>query len=242
MKISRILFVLAGIGLVAFGAKLLIKPKPFLYAGTLETTRIDLSMQLPSRIASVLVQEGDFIHPGQLLIELSCEDFKIASQYLNQNYARSRKLLSTGTLSQDDFDQIQNRKEEADLRLKWCSISSPIQGTVLNRYHEPGEWAPVGTKLLTLANLEDIWTYIFVAQPKIAELKVGMTVRGSLPEMPGKLFSGKIIKINSEAEFTPKNIQTESERTRLVYGIKISFSDSNIDQILKPGMTIEVQL
>jgi len=64
-------------------------------------------------------------------------------------------------------------------------------------------------------------------------------VEGLLPEMPGKRFPGRIALLRDEAEFTPKNVQTRSERTRLVYGVKLVFP--NPDGILKPGMTIEVK-
>jgi HlyD family secretion protein len=62
-------------------------------------------------------------------------------------------------------------------------------------------------------------------------------VQATLPEMDDKKFSGVIEFINPEAEFTPKNVQTRDERTRLVYGVKIRFE--NKDGILKPGMTLE---
>ena len=55
-----------------------------------------------------------------------------------------------------------------------------------------------------------------------------------------KPFDGQIISIRNEAEFTPKNVQTRDERTRLVYGVKVQFQ--NPTRILKPGMTIEVKL
>jgi HlyD family secretion protein len=63
-----------------------------------------------------------------------------------------------------------------------------------------------------------------------------------LPELNNREFDGKIIKINDEAEFTPKNVQTRSERERLVFGVKVSFLGANDQEILKPGMTIEVKL
>ena len=65
---------------------------------------------------------------------------------------------------------------------------------------------------------------------------------GYLPELGDRKFEGIIVKINDEAEFTPKNVQTRTERERLVFGVKISFKETNADEILKPGMTIEVQL
>ena len=112
----------------------------------------------------------------------------------------------------------------------------------MTRYREPAEWVSPGLKLLTLANIQDIWTYIYVPEPEIAKLKVGMKLVGTVPEIKDRIFEGQIVKINSEAEFTPKNVQTQSERTRLVYGVKVSFLGTNQDEILKPGMTIEMKL
>jgi HlyD family secretion protein len=140
------------------------------------------------------------------------------------------------------MDLVGNKKEDMDVRLGWCSVRSPIRGTVLSRYHEPGEWVNPGIKLLTLANIRDIWAYIYVPQPEVSKIQVGMKLKGYLPELNNREFEGKIIKINDEAEFTPKNVQTRAERTRLVFGVKISFLESNGEEILKPGMTIEVKL
>ncbi len=63
---------------------------------------------------------------------------------------------------------------------------------------------------------------------------------GFLPELNMRRFEGKISYVSDAAEFTPKNVQTREERTRLVFGIKITFS--NPDELLKPGMSIEIKL
>ena len=140
------------------------------------------------------------------------------------------------------MDQISNKKEDSDIRVDWCTIKSPIDGTVLSRYHEPGEWVTPGVKLLTLANIKDIWAYIYVPQPEVAKLLPGEKLTGYLPEMGMRAFQGTILKINDEAEFTPKNVQTRAERERLVFGVKVSFLGSNDEEVLKPGMTIEIAL
>jgi len=224
-----------------FGWKLLWKRNQFALAGTLEATKVDLSSQLASTIESVTVHEGDHVKEGQELIKLTCEDFHVASQLAKQNYDRNLKLFQVGSVSKDALDQFANRKEDTDLKLKWCSIASPITGTVLSRYHEPGEWASPGLKIITLANIRDIWTYIYVPLEDMSRLKVGDKLIGVVPEL-NREFPGRIIKINDESEFTPKNVQTRAERTRLVYGIKVSFLGANNDEILKPGMTIEITL
>jgi HlyD family secretion protein len=214
----------------------------FRFAGTLEATKVDLSSRLSSSIATVDVQEGDHVKVGQVLVTLLCDDIKVASDLANINYNRNSRLFKAGTVSQETEDQVKNKKDDADVRLSWCSEVSPIQGTVLSRYHEPGELVIPGTKLLTLANIRDIWAYIYVPQTEIAKLKPGMKLTAHLPELHDREFVGTILKINSEAEFTPKNVQTEAERSRLVFGVKVSFLGVNDEEILKPGMTVEVDL
>ncbi len=239
----KIILIAGAVAIVAgIAVKLLFFRSEFLYAGTLEATKVDLSARISSAIGAVRVQEGDHVTENQELIALTCEDVKVASELANDNFRRTVGLYRAGTASQETMDQVKNRKEDADVRLGWCSIKSPISGTVLNRYHEPGEWVNPGTKLLTLANIRDIWAYIYVPQPEVSRLQVGMKLKGYLPELNNREFDGKIIKINDEAEFTPKNVQTRSERERLVFGVKVSFLGSNEQEILKPGMTIEVKL
>jgi len=241
-KRLNIILITATAVAAAIAVRLLFFRGDFLYAGTLEATKVDLSARIASAISAVKVQEGDHVLNDQELVVLACEDVKVASVLANENYHRTVGLYHAQTASQDTMDQVKNRKDDADVRLSWCSIHSPISGTVLNRYHEPGEWVDPGTKLLTLANIRDIWAYIYVPQPDVSRLKPGMILKGYLPELNNREFDGKILKINDEAEFTPKNVQTRAERERLVFGVKVSFLGANDQEILKPGMTIEVKL
>ncbi len=215
---------------------------PFRFAGTLEATKVDLSSRLSSVIQDVSVKEGEHVKPEQIVLSLACDDLKVSSAWANENYNRTLRLFKAGSAPKEAMDDAKTKKDDADVKLSWCVLRSPISGTVLSRYHEPGEWVNPGTKILTLANVGDIWAYIYVPQPDVSKLKPGMRLTGILPELNNREFDGKILKINDEAEFTPKNVQTRSERTRLVYGVKISFLEANREEILKPGMTIEVEL
>jgi len=242
-KLIRTIFIVGAVLIAAaIAVKLEFFRDDFLYAGTLEATKVDLSARISSAIESVKVQEGDRVTENQELVVLACEDVKIAAELANENYQRTLRLFRAGTATQEALDQVKNRKDDADVRLDWCSVRSPIRGTILSRYREPGEWVNPGTKLLTLANIQDIWTYVYVPQPEVSKLQVGMKLKGYLPELNNREFDGTIIKVNDEAEFTPKNVQTRAERTRLVFGVKVSFLGSNAEEILKPGMTIEVKL
>ncbi len=234
------------IGVVVLAVGILIKitffPGNFRYAGTLEATKIDLSSQVQSRIGEIKVEEGDHVSEGQELVSLSCEDIKVAADLATINHTRALKLFQGGSGPEENLDLMKNKKEDADIKVSWCSIKSPSHGIILNRYHEPGELMMPGTKLLTMANIRDIWAYIYVPQPLVSHLKTGMKLTGFLPEMADKKYVGTILKVNDEAEFTPKNVQTRTERERLVFGVKVSFKGANEDEILKPGMTIEIEL
>jgi HlyD family secretion protein len=215
---------------------------PFLYAGTLEATKVDLSARLAAVIDQITVEEGDRVKKDEVLIVLACEDYKIAARLAQQNYDRYKPLSSQGWESKEALDQFKTKMDDADTHVQWCTIISPINGKVLSRYHEPGEWMNPGTKILTLANIQDIFAFIYVPQPFIAKLAIGQKLKCALPELNNRIFEGTIIKINDEAEFTPKNVQTQTERERLIYGVKISFLGANQEEILKPGMTVEVEL
>lgn len=212
----------------------------FLYAGTVEATYVDLSPQVTTTIASIEVREGDPVKKGDVVVRLTGEELKLAANIAERDFQRAVKLHSSGSMPQESFDRLRFKRDDALLRVSWCTLTSPIDGTVIDRYHEPGELVNPSMKLLTLADLTNIYAYVYVPQPVLAKIKLGQDVKGFIPELDMKELSGRINHIRDEAEFTPKNVQTREERTRLVYGIKISFP--NADLLLKPGMTVEVDL
>jgi HlyD family secretion protein len=242
MNKKKLAVAFAALAAIGFAVKLAFFRRPFLYAGTLDATDIDLSSRLAETIAEVVPQEGDRVTRGEVVIRLVCDDVKVEDDLATINYRRGLKLFNAGTISPDTMDQLTNRKQDADVRLSWCEIRAPLDAMTLNRYHEPGEMVNIGTKILTIANIKDIWAYIYVPMPLVAKLYPGEKLIGYLPELGMKPFVGHIWKINDEAEFTPKNVQTREERQRLIFGVKVSFLGSNEQEILKPGMTIEVAL
>ena len=177
------------------------------------------------------------VEKGQKIVVLSCEDIKIGYDLALSNYNRSRALFKSGNISAEAYDQVRSQKENLEVRSQWCDVLSPLRGTVLTKYFEEGEMVNPGAKLLTVANLADVYAYFYLPHDEIASLKIGQKIQASLPEVKDKKFPGVIEFINPEAEFTPKNVQTRDERTRLVYGVKIHFD--NPEGVLKPGMTLE---
>jgi HlyD family secretion protein len=239
MKPKIIAAVLVVIAVIA-AAVLIGRHKEFLYAGTVEATEVDLSARVTTVIDRIGVREGDTVKKGDVLVTLAGEDIRAAADNAGRDYARAQKLLRAGSMTQGDYDRQKYRADDARIRLAWLTIASPINGTVLTRYHEPGEMVMPGIKLLALADLDTVWAYIYIPQPMLAVVKAGMPVEAFIPESNMQKIAGTIVKINDEAEFTPKNVQTRTERTRLVYGVKIEFA--NVAGLLKPGMTVEVRL
>jgi HlyD family secretion protein len=216
------------------------KSRDFRYAGTVEATEVSLSPRISSTISAMAVQEGDPVRKGQVVVELGCEDLKLASEIAGRDFARAERLYKDRAVPLETFDRDRNRRDDAALKVAWCRIESPIDGTVLARLREPGEWASPGVKLLTLADLGGVYAFIYVPQTELYRLKPGQTVEAFLPETGGAARRASIAFVRSEAEFTPKNVQTRAERTRLVYGVKIMLD--NADGALKPGMPVEVRL
>lgn len=219
--------------------KFFIFKEKFYYVGTIEATKVDVSSRVSSVISDILPKEGEAILKEQLIMTLSCEDINISNQQALKDYQRAFKLFQQGSIPQENYEHLKVKYDELKLKSDWCQIKSPLSGTLLTSYRELGELVQYGTKLFTIANLNDVWANIYVPQKVLAKLKLNMQVFGYLPELDMKKFIGRISKISEESEFTPKNVQTREERTRLVYAIKISFDNS--EKILKPGMSIEVK-
>lgn len=217
-----------------------VKKRPFVFAGTLETTKVTLTSRVASDISDVFVIEGDNVSVKQPLMKMSCDVYKILARQIDSDYDRATKLLERGHLSQAEYDVLTRNKQDNDLKLSWCNVLSPINGIVVTKFRQVGEIVAPGTVLVSLANPYDIWAYFYVPYSMLHKLNVGQEVIGFLPEAENMQFLGRIIKISEQAEFTPKNVQTREERTRLVYGIKVQFE--NPDLILKSGMTIESTL
>jgi HlyD family secretion protein len=105
---------------------------------------------------------------------------------------------------------------------------------VLVKSSEVGEVVNPGTSVLTIGDIENVWLRAYVPETELGRIKWGQEVIVTTDLQPRKEYKGKISFISSQAEFTPKQIQTEKERVTLVYRIKVDLP--NRDRELKPGM------
>ena len=136
--------------------------------------------------------------------------------------------------------QARNALDMARTRLREMTILSPLDGVVLRKNLEVGELANPGVPILTLMKPSDMWVRAYVPEEEVARIKVGSPAWVSVDGYPARRFPGRITEIASEAEFTPRNVQTRKERANLVFRIKIAVD--NPEGILKPGMPADADI
>jgi HlyD family secretion protein len=122
----------------------------------------------------------------------------------------------------------------AETRLSQSTLYSPLTGLVLSKHAEPGEMLAAGAPVVTVGKMDEVWLRGYIPESELGRVKVGQAARVTVDTWPGRSFEGRISFIASEAEFTPKNVQTEKERVKLVYRIKITLPNPKGE--LKPGM------
>ena len=128
-----------------------------------------------------------------------------------------------------------------DDRIAKCRISSAVDGTVLVKYAEEGEFTTVGKPLMKVANLEDIYLRAYFTSDQLSKVNLGdeVTVTANFGGDERYDYKGRVAWISAESEFTPKSIQTKDSRANLVYAVKIAVEN---DGRLKIGLAGEVRL
>lgn len=152
-------------------------------------------------------------------------------QQLARLLAGSRK--EEVRLAQAAVDLAKTRVAQAEKAVSDCVVKSPINATVSTRTVEPGEVIAPGAPLAVLSDLTDTWLSVYVPEEKLARVKVGQKAWVRIDGDPAA-HEGTVRFVAPEAEFTPRNVQTPDERTKLVYRIKIAIP--NPQGIFKPGM------
>jgi len=150
-----------------------------------------------------------------------------------------------GTNAESKIAKAQLKQAEAVLstakiQQSYATITSPVDGVVLSLPLSVGEVASPGTALAVVGKLSALDLTIYVDEREFGKVKVGQEATISVDAFAGKRFSGKVIQIASEAEFTPQNVQTKEQRTSLVFGVIVSVE--NPDGDLKPGMPADAIL
>jgi HlyD family secretion protein len=119
-------------------------------------------------------------------------------------------------------------------------LYATVSGVVLKKNIESGEVVSPGTPVFTVGEVDDPWIKVYVKEEIIGLVKLGEKAAITVDSYPGKAYEGTVSYISSETEFTPKTVQTQEERVKLVFGVKVRVK--NINQELKPGMPADVKI
>ena len=138
-------------------------------------------------------------------------------------------------------DQARANLARSEASLANGVILAPFPGRVTVRHREPGETVSPGAPVLTLLDPEDRWVRIYVREDEIGAVQVGMAATILSDTYPDKTYPGEVAFIGSEAEFTPRNVQTTEERIKLVYPVKVRIT-GDVGFELKPGIPVDVTL
>jgi HlyD family secretion protein len=166
-----------------------------------------------------------------------------------QEHTRSKALFDRRVVSREEYDQYRTKWETAkatldgsraklktaeqstsaavavvkqtEVRIEDAVLKSPVKGRVLYRLAEPAEVVALGGKVLTLINLNDIYMEIFLPAQEAARVKVGADARIELDARPGYAAPATVSFVSPEAQFTPKQVETRSERDKLTFRVKL---------------------
>jgi len=230
-------------------------------AALIDTVQITLKLlQIDAQKAAIVSRKSS--------IQSQVAVFEEQKKSLQTNKSRTQELLKDGAATQKQLDDIQGQmnvidkqiastktqftaiSKELDVldsqkltledQLNRCSVKSPAKGTILETYAEQGELTAPGKPLFKMANLEELTLKVYVSGGQLPNVKLGQTLDVILDksEEENQILPGKVTWISSEAEFTPKIIQTKEERVKLVYAVKIAVKN---DGTLKVGMPGEIR-
>jgi HlyD family secretion protein len=138
------------------------------------------------------------------------------------------------------FKQAESQVLQLQKRIADTEVVSPISGRVSIKNMERGEIAAPGATVVTVVDLKRPWVRVFVPENKLSRVRLGMKAEILSDAFPDKVYEGVIRHIATEAEFTPKNVQTQEERVKLVYAVKVYVDNPN--QELKPGQPVDARI
>lgn len=235
------------------------------YLGYVDTTQLYLKKQqlmasrtavssrstsVPRQIASlkeqIATQKRELARFGNLVKlnaanQKQVDDIQSQLSVLEKQLAAQTELLVNNNQGiSGESTALESQIAQIEDQLLKSRITSPIQGTVLTKYAEQGEFTAPGKALFKVSDMQQMYLRAYITSDQLTQLKQGqsVTVYADFGEDKMRTYPGTISWIADKAEFTPKTIQTRNERANLVYAVKIAVTN---DGYLKNGMYGEVK-
>lgn len=210
----------------------------------LNAARLDYEQMLSTSAAEAIIKSRARVAVAQTLLD-NARDALMALQTGDQNVqvaaAKAAAEAAESAVSQAEaaLEQARQALKLAELQLERTTVSAPMDGVILTRNLEEGEMIAAGGSVMRMARLDTLELVVYIAEDLYGRVKLGDSVMVSVDSYPGQVFSGEIIHIADEAEYTARNVQTEQGRKSSVYAIKIQVK--NPDLKLKPGMPADAE-
>jgi HlyD family secretion protein len=192
-----------------------------------------------SRERQALVLAGpraELIEAASAQVQRARASLRMAESYSLEIKRREQELV----FRRSEIERAKANLALIDTQLADTIAVSPIDGVVLVKAADVGEVLAPGTTVVTVGDIEHPWLRAYINGTDKGRVKLGAKVRVKTDSYPNKVYEGRVIFIASEAEFTPKQIQTQEERVKLVYRIKIDLANPN--QELNSNMPADAEI
>lgn len=249
IAIVLVLAALAWWGYTAWQASQVSESGVIRESGTVEAEESQVASILSGRIDSAEASEGVTVSKGDVLFLIDDELLQLQVDQAKAGLKAAKAALkqakdddeskATIAAAQARVDQAEAAVKMAQTQAGYAEVTSPIDGVVTALAAHVGENASPGKSLASVADLSKLHVSVYVAETQIGQVNIGdsatVTADGSAAEFPGT-----VTFIASEAEFTPNSIETQDQRTKLVYEVRVVIDDPN--DYLKPGMPADVAI
>ena len=180
-------------------------------------------------------------NPQELNAQVDAAEAQVRSAEAAVQMAQARLDALQAGATDEEIAVAQAQVEQAQAALDALSvlhdkltIVAPISGLVLERSIHEGELAAPGVTMLTLGDLDKVTLTVYVPEYRLGYVLIGQRVEVQVDSFPGRSFTGTVVAIAQEAEFTPRNVQTQEERVNMVFAVDVRIP--NPDHALKPGV------
>ncbi|MBE0570281.1 MAG: efflux RND transporter periplasmic adaptor subunit [Ignavibacteriaceae bacterium] len=205
--------------------------------------------QVSFELAEKDKQRMDNLYDSQTITKKQHDDatanYEIALARLNsakENLEKVKNLARPEELKQAEanLNKVIANVNLLQKNLNDCYVTSPSSGFITKKFVEIGETAGMMSSLFQVADLSTVELAIYVSETELGKVKLGQKAEINVDTYPDKSFDGTVIYISPQAEFTPKNIQTKDERTKLVFQVKIKIDNPDFE--LKDGMPADAEI
>lgn len=166
--------------------------------------------------------------------------FKQSKANYRRDTALEEAAVASVAVARANVKNAEDNLKLTQIILSYTTLYAPFAGVILVRNAELGEVMQPGTPVFTLADLDHIWLRAYINEPDIGGVRFGQKAIVTTDTYPGHRYYGRISLISSNAEFTPKSVETHAERITLVYRIRIDIYNPTHE--LKPGMPADATI